>query len=68
MMHFLNFNGVISQVVVDDVWTVLSFSIESQYFSVIVQELFLGNYSPSSQLLLQEFLHLGVFLCNRFDK
>lgn len=60
MMYFSNLNGVIGKVVVHYVWQVFGLAEESEYFSVIVQELFLRCHFATSKGFLHELLHVIV--------
>lgn len=61
-MHLTNFDSVISQEIVPLELEVTTVSVESENFSIVVEELFLRWDATSSQLLLQEFQELWVLL------
>lgn len=61
VMNFSDLNGIVSKEVVPDELEVLAGHKESQNLSVIIQELFLGWNSASSEFLLEEFKELLVF-------
>lgn len=62
VMHFSDFNSVISKVVVNDEGHSIMLGKESQYLSVIVQKLLLRNDSSSTKCFFQEFFHLCILL------
>lgn len=62
MMNLSDFTGVVSQVVVNDKWQIVTSSEESQNFAIIVKELLLGYYFSTSESFLEEFLHFVVLL------
>lgn len=66
-MDFSDFYGIISEVVVDDEREIVTLCEESEHFPVVIQELLLGYDSASSKGLLQEFLHLRIFLSRHLD-
>ena len=59
---FTDFESIIGQVVVHDVWQVLAFCEESQYLAIVVKELFLCGNLTATELLLEELKELGVLL------
>lgn len=61
-MNFSNFDGVVSQEVMPLELEIAALSVESKHLSIVVQELFLGWDSSSSEFLLQEFEELWVLL------
>jgi hypothetical protein len=66
MMHFSNLNCVIGKVVVNYVWQVFGLAEESEYFSVIIQELFLRWHFATSEGFLHELLHVIVTRASDF--
>lgn len=60
MMYFSNLNCVIGKVVVNYVWQVFGLAEESEYFSVIVQELLLRWHFATSKGFLHELFHVIV--------
>jgi hypothetical protein len=58
-------DGVVGQVIVDNVG-VIGHHVEKEYFTVVLQELFLGLDSATAQLVLEVIHHAGVFLRNVF--
>jgi len=48
-----DFDGIIGQVVVEDVWQVLADSEESEHLSILVQELLLGGNFAATEALLE---------------
>ena len=61
-MDLTDLNGIISQEVLPDELEVIAFSEESQHFSVVVQELFLGWDSSTTQFLFEELKKFWVLL------
>ena len=61
-MNLTDLDGVISQEVLPDELKVIAFAEESQYFSVIIKELFLRWNSSTTEFLLEEFKEFWVFL------
>jgi len=61
-MHFTDLDSVIGQEVLPDELKIVAFAEESQHFSVIVEELFLGWYSTSTEFLLEELKQFWIFL------
>lgn len=57
-----NLDSIVSQEVVEDEWQLSGLDKESQYFSVVIEELFLRGHSSSSKLLLQELEELLILL------
>jgi hypothetical protein len=45
---------------------VIGHHVEKEYFTVVLQELFLGLDSATAQLVLEVIHHAGVFLRNVF--
>ena len=66
-MALSDLDGVISQEVVEDVLVFSRVGEEYKHFSVVVQELFLGSNSSSTEFLLQELEELLVFLWWNWD-
>lgn len=58
-IHFADVDGVIGQVVMDDVG-VLGLDVELQDFSVVLQKLFLGLDTAAPQLVFEVVHHLRV--------
>lgn len=61
-MHFSDLDRVIGKEVVPLELQVAAVSVESQNFSIVVQELFLGGNVTTSELLLQELQELWILL------
>ena len=61
-MNFSDFNGVISQEVVEDEWEFSALDKESQHFSIVIQELLFGWSSSSTEFLLKEFEKFWILL------
>ena len=66
-MTLSDLDGVISQEVVEDILVFSGVGEEHKHFSVVVQELFLGSNSSSTEFLLQELEELLVFLWWNWD-
>ena len=62
-MNLSDFASVISQVVVDHKWEIIASDKESEYFTIIIEELLLREHLASSEGFLEELLHLVVLLC-----
>jgi hypothetical protein len=62
MVSLSDFDGIISQVVVDDKRSVFRRTVETEHLSVVIQELLLGSNFASSELLLEVLEHEGVTL------
>lgn len=62
VVYFTNFDGVVSQVVVDNERQVFAAGIETENLAIMIEELFLGCNLATSKRLLEEFLHLTVTL------
>jgi len=62
MVSLSDFDGIISQVVVDDKRSVFRRAVETEHLSVVIQELLLGSNFASSELLLEVLEHEGVTL------
>ena len=62
MVNLTDLNGVISQVVVDDVWEAVVSGEETEYFAVVVQELLLGFNLTTTEGFLEELNHLSILL------
>jgi hypothetical protein len=54
-MNFSDFNGVISQEVMENEWKLSGLNKESQNFSIVIKELFFGWSSSSTEFLFEEF-------------
>ena len=65
-MNFSDLNSIISKKVMSLELEVTTSGVESQYHSVIVEELFLRLNSSTAKLLLQELKELWVLL--RWDR
>ena len=61
-MDLTDLDGIIGQEVLPDELKIITFSEESQNFSVVVEELFLGWNSSSTEFLLEEFKEFWVLL------
>jgi hypothetical protein len=66
VVSFSDFNSVVSQVIVDNERTVFRSAVETEDFSIVIQELLLRLDLASTKLLLEILEHEGVTLgCNR---
>ena len=61
-MDLTDLDGVIGQEVLPDELKIIALGEESQHFSVVVQELFLGWNSTSTEFLLEELKEFWVLL------
>lgn len=58
-VHFSDVDGVIGEIVVNDI-RILGLDVELQDFAVVLQKLFLRLHAAASQLVFQVVHHLGV--------
>ena len=60
VVNLSDFDSVVSQEVVNDEWKIIESSVESEYSSVIVEELLLRLYSTTTKRLLHVLSQRGI--------
>jgi hypothetical protein len=66
-MDFTDFNSIISKIVVNDKWKFFRVTEESQYFTIVVEELFLAWDFATTKSFLHVFLHFIIAWASNFD-